>query len=99
MGQFSTPASIADYMGKLAAFKGEYVRILDPGAGSGILSAALIDNLIDRGVKRIEIDLYENNHSIIPFLEAGEFIYLVPRSFSSGLYFSLFRKLRDRFVR
>ncbi|MDR1915879.1 MAG: N-6 DNA methylase [Synergistaceae bacterium] len=181
IGQFFTPASIADYMSKLAAFKGDYVRVLDPGAGSGILSAALIDNLIGRDVKRIEIDLYENNQSIIPLLESnlqyiseqlqscgtifdyhiidknfieenqrewmgwlpserydivvsnppykkigktameasimsdivygqpnlyflfmamgakllkknGEFIYIVPRSFSSGLYFSAFRK-------
>ena len=181
IGQFFTPASIADYMGELSTFKGEIARVLDPGAGSGILSAALIDKLIGRGVKQIEIDLYENNQAIIPLLESnlqyisgqlqaervafayriidknfieanqfewtgwlpserydivvsnppykkigksaleasimsdivygqpnlyflfmamgskllkknGEFIYIVPRSFSSGLYFSAFRK-------
>ncbi|MDR2671654.1 MAG: N-6 DNA methylase, partial [Oscillospiraceae bacterium] len=181
IGQFFTPAPIADYMGKLTTFKGEHVRVLDPGAGSGMLSAAIIDNLIDRGIKHIELDLYENNQTIIPLLknnlqyiaeqlqtdgimltyhiidknfieanqcewtgllpserydivvsnppykkigksareaavmsdivygqpnlyflfmamgakllrENGEFIYIVPRSFSSGLYFSAFRK-------
>ena len=181
IGQFFTPASIADHMGKLTKFKAERVRVLDPGAGSGILSASLVDNLIGRGVKQFEIDLYENNQAIIPLLEDnmryiseklqaegikfvyhiidknfieanqfewtgwlpserydivvsnppykkigksakeasmmsdivygqpnlyflfmamgskllkknGEFIYIVPRSFSSGLYFSVFRK-------
>ncbi|MDR1438936.1 MAG: SAM-dependent methyltransferase, partial [Clostridiales bacterium] len=53
IGQFFTPASIADYMGQLATFSGEYVRVLDPGAGSGILSAALIDNLAKGSAKRI----------------------------------------------
>jgi len=181
LGQFFTPFSIANYMGNMAQFQGESVRILDPGAGSGILTASVIDGLIERGVRQFEIDIYENDDTVIPVLEdnmliiqeemanldigleyriikenfiaenhfawtgllpsekydivicnppykkigkdsleavamrdivygqpnlyflfmamgakllkeGGEFIYIVPRSFSSGLYFSAFRK-------
>jgi len=181
IGQFFTPVSIAEYMGSLAQCHGKAIRILDPGAGSGILTAAIIDELVQKGVRQFEIDLYENNSAIIPLLksnmyaireelillgasfdyqiieknfiienqfawtgtvpterydivisnppykkigkeaaeavamkdivygqpnlyflfmamgakllkEKGEFIYIVPRSFSSGLYFSAFRR-------
>ena len=181
LGQFFTPMPIADYMGNMAQFRGEIVHILDPGAGSGILTASIIDNLIERNVTRFAIDLYENDDAVIPILErnmqmlqenifnrnmtfeyriikknfilenqfiwtgmlsaeeydvvicnppyrkigkdalealamrdivygqpnlyflfmgmgarllkkGGEFIYIVPRSFSSGLYFSAFRR-------
>jgi len=181
IGQFFTPAPIADYMASFSEFQHESVRILDPGAGCGILTAAIVDFLLTRNVKCFEIDLYENNATVIPLLErnlqfmqeqlrtknvqmvfdiheknfivenhfawtgmlpfekydivisnppykkigkdsaesvimqdivygqpnlyflfmamgarllkaGGEFIYIVPRSFSSGLYFSAFRK-------
>jgi len=181
IGQFFTPAPIADYMASFSEFRHESVRILDPGAGCGILTAAIVDFLLAKNVKRFEIDLYENNAAVIPLLEdnlqfmqehlckknvqmdfeihernfiadnhfawtgmlpsekydivisnppykkiakdsaesaimrdivygqpnlyflfmamgakllkaGGEFIYIVPRSFSSGLYFSTFRK-------
>ena len=181
LGQFFTPISIANYMGNMSQFSGETVRILDPGAGSGILTAALIDSLIKRGSRHFLIDIYETDDTVISMLESnmreimsgllvrgivleyrivnknfiaenqfawtgllpseqydivicnppykkiskdslesnlmsdivygqpniyflfmamgakllkdgGEFIYIVPRSFSSGLYFSAFRK-------
>ena len=40
--------------GQTCGIQGEHVHVLDPGAGSGILSAALIDNLVSRGVKQDE---------------------------------------------
>jgi Type I restriction-modification system methyltransferase subunit len=181
IGQFFTPVQIAEFMGELSDSHKETVRILDPGAGSGILSAALIEQLNRQTIKTIQLDLYENNRSIVPLLEknleyikewasvhgvilsyriftdnfitenkfawtgllqnnkydivianppyrkisknapealvmreivygqpnlyflfmamgarllnaGGEFIYIVPRSFSSGLYFTAFRK-------
>jgi len=69
IGQFFTPAPIADYMGTLSKFQGGKVRILDPGAGCGILTAALIDFLLTKNIKCVDIDLYENNITIIPLLE------------------------------
>ena len=181
IGQFFTPVSIADYMSKMSKFSGETVRILDPGAGGGILTACAIDSLSGRGVKHFVVDLYETDEIVLPMLDNnmkmiakelnarnmvfeymifqenfisanqfawtgllpsevydvvicnppykkigkdsleamlmsdivygqpnlyflfmamgakllkddGEFIYIVPRSFSSGLYFSAFRK-------
>lgn len=69
IGQFFTPASIANYMGSMVKSHNHTVRILDPGAGSGILSAAIIDQLMKNDVKNIIIDLYENNSNILPILQ------------------------------
>ena len=181
LGQFFTPVSIASYMGEMTRIQGDVVRVLDPGAGSGILTASIIDTLIERGTKHFIVDLFETDDTVLPMLENnmrrisdecisrdivfeyiiirenfisesqfawtgllpsekydvvicnppykkiakdsleaslmsdivygqpnlyflfmamgakllkrdGEFIYIVPRSFSSGLYFSAFRK-------
>jgi len=71
LGQFFTPLSIASYMGDMSRYKGESVRILDPGAGSGILTASLIDALSKSGVKHFDVDLFENDMSVIPILESN----------------------------
>jgi len=42
MGQFLTPASIATFMAEMFECKKPVVRILDPGAGPGALSAAFV---------------------------------------------------------
>ena len=71
LGQFFTPIPIANHMGKMVRFQGETVRILDPGAGSGMLTASVIDNLIEKGIKRFAIDIYENDETVIPTLESN----------------------------
>jgi adenine-specific DNA-methyltransferase len=71
IGQFFTPVPISDYMGNLSKFQGSTVRILDPGAGCGILTASLIDGLAAKGVERFDVDLYENNAAILPLLESN----------------------------
>lgn len=71
IGQFFTPSGIANYMASLSKHSYNYVKILDPGAGSGILSAALLDNLIINGVKYIRLDLYENHALILPLLKSN----------------------------
>lgn len=41
-GQFFTPLSIVDFMVKKGAAAAEHLSILEPGAGNGLLTAALI---------------------------------------------------------
>jgi len=70
-GQFFTSKETAVFMADLFSIPKErsLLRILDPGAGSGILSVALLDRLesID-GINSVELVCYENNSDIIELL-------------------------------
>lgn len=69
IGQFFTPDSIAEHMGNLMLYAQAEVCILDAGAGSGILAAALLDKIRLEGlIKLVHLDLYENNEDILPLL-------------------------------
>lgn len=71
-GQFFTPVQIAQYMGSLTINDKETLSILDAGAGSGILSAALVDKIkVQKNLKVINLDLYENKKEIIELLTAN----------------------------
>jgi adenine-specific DNA-methyltransferase len=62
LGQFFTPEPVARIMGKmLYDVPGDVVRILDPGAGVGSLSAAAVEALCAEGSDRrsIEVAAYE----------------------------------------
>ena len=96
IGQFFTPLSIAEYMGGLSFRCGEKISILDPGAGSGLLSAALIDRLVCVGVKYIELDLYENNEKILPLLN-DHFVYIKDELAKLGVALS-FRIIGKNFI-
>lgn len=68
-GQFFTSLETARYMASKVSAKG-YVKILDVGAGTGILSTALVEKLLrSKKTKRIEIVLYENDKNVIPTLK------------------------------
>jgi len=71
IGQFLTPVAIAQFMGCLFEKEVEGARILDPGAGAGVLLAATIESLISRKSKpkKIEVVAYENDRQIIPYLK------------------------------
>lgn len=57
-------------MANLAEYRKETLRVLDPGAGAGILSCAVCEAATKRKiVKRIEIDAYENDSSLILLLK------------------------------
>jgi len=71
MGQFLTPAPIAHFMAGL--FEGDvpHVRILDAGAGVGVLSAAAVESLISRKgrLRSLEVVAYESDKSMLPYLK------------------------------
>ena len=71
IGQFLTPAPIARFMASLFERSVPTVRILDPGAGSGSLFAALTEQLISRPDRpeSIEVVAYETDPNIVPHLE------------------------------
>lgn len=70
IGQFLTPAPIARFMASLFEKKVTVARILDPGAGTGSLFAALTEQLISRPQppESIEIVAYETDQNIAPHL-------------------------------
>ena len=72
MGQFFTPPSISNFMAELMECSNGNIRILDAGAGSGILAGALCEKLLTNpNVNNIYVDLYENNEDIIPLLKSN----------------------------
>lgn len=72
-GQFFTSKETARFMAELFSFpKKQSLRILDPGAGSGILSIALIEKLESiPSIETIELTCYENDPNIIHLLESN----------------------------
>lgn len=70
-GQFFTPIEIASLMATYSEFNKDYVRILDPGCGSVVLSCALVEHLLksSRNIKSIELVAYETDFKLIPVSE------------------------------
>jgi adenine-specific DNA-methyltransferase len=71
IGQFLTPAAIAQFMSSMFETSLREVRILDPGAGAGVLFAACVETMIS-GKNRplsIEVVAYETDSAILPYLE------------------------------
>jgi len=71
-GQIFTPPKIASFMAGLFASQKRTIRILDPGAGTGILIAAVCDRLIQENRQNLEISVhvYENDKTVLPFLKS-----------------------------
>lgn len=72
-GQYLTPDSIASYMSRLLTDYTDFnatIKILDPGAGQGILSISLIELIKSINHKcKIELDAYEYDPSILDELK------------------------------
>jgi adenine-specific DNA-methyltransferase len=70
IGQFLTPVTIARFMASLFEGERKNVRILDPGAGAGVLFAACVDALVSQGQGSLAIQVvaYENDGHILPEL-------------------------------
>ncbi len=71
IGQFLTPSPIARFMSSFFKQKHENVRILDAGAGAGVLFAACIESLIssNQAPSSIRVVTYENDERLIPQLQ------------------------------
>lgn len=71
-GQFFTPKEIAKYMSSFINVNKSEVRILDPGAGNGILSCAVLYKLLESPIiHTVYVDLYEIDKEIISLLDDG----------------------------
>ncbi|HUY36565.1 MAG TPA: Eco57I restriction-modification methylase domain-containing protein [Pirellulales bacterium] len=69
-GHFGTPAAIAKFMADLPSrFPASTIRILDAGAGVGMLAAAVCQRVASLpGRRKLEIDAWENDEGLAPFL-------------------------------
>lgn len=73
-GQFFTTEATARFMAQLfnLDFSKPELHILDAGAGTGILSAALIDKIYLSGYKgRLHLTCYETDPLVLPVLESN----------------------------
>lgn len=85
LGQFMTPTEIARFMaGLFENFEGE-IRLLDPGAGVGALTAAFVDELAIRNIDCVNAKLvsYEIEEILLPYLE--ETVGKCKEEFRSGI--------------
>jgi adenine-specific DNA-methyltransferase len=69
-GHFGTPTAIAEFMaGMFSAIPQGAIRILDPGAGVGTLSASVCQRILRlKAPRRLEIELWENDSELVPHL-------------------------------
>jgi len=76
-GQYYTPLEIADLMSSQIVQSKKTIRILDAGAGSGILGCALCEHLACQKEKPLKIELiaFENNEKAVVLLKKS-FEYL-----------------------
>lgn len=72
LGQFFTPAAVAKLLADLPRIpEQDDISILDPGAGTGMLTAALIDRLLsERPSLHIRLVAVEIDESLLPALRA-----------------------------
>lgn len=71
-GQFFTSMETARYMASMFVIpeKQEVISVLDAGAGSGILSCAMLERLDEiEGIKEIELTCYETDENVLPLLK------------------------------
>jgi adenine-specific DNA-methyltransferase len=60
-GQFFTPPIVARYMANQAGGLHDQMRVLDPGAGTGILSCAICELAVAQKISRFSIIAYESD--------------------------------------
>lgn len=69
-GQFFTPLTVANFMASKAAMKKKSISILEPGAGNGLLTSAVVKYCIENNLcKSFYIEFVENDSHVLPLLE------------------------------
>lgn len=78
IGQFFTDEQTALFMADMFKFKNgtKKIRVLDPGAGTGVLSAAFIDVARKNKIREIELVLVENNRDVLEILNENIKIFM-----------------------
>ncbi|MGB5157541.1 N-6 DNA methylase [Desulfobacterium sp. N47] len=56
IGQFLTPAAIAQFMSSMFERGPQQVRIMDPGAGTGVLFAVCVETLVLQKIRPLSIN-------------------------------------------
>lgn len=71
LGQYFTPAGIAYFIGSFITSNKTVIRILDPGCGVGILSCAVIENLVNTNpnLKEIHLVAFETDLALLPYAD------------------------------
>jgi adenine-specific DNA-methyltransferase len=71
IGQFLTPVAIARFMASMLEASQQDVRILDPGAGAGVLFTMAVEALLsqENRPRSITVVAYETDSTILPYLE------------------------------
>lgn len=69
-GQFFTPAGVANFMVGLCSPFAKRFGVLDPGAGTGTLSAAVCERILRlRSPRDVHFQLFENDPALVSLLE------------------------------
>lgn len=91
-GQFFTSKETAVFMARLFNVTdfSDSISILDPGAGSGILSVALLERLCTSTIKKVSLVCYENDDKIIPVLKDN--LEYIKHNFSYQLNYEIRNK-------
>ena len=82
MGQYYTPLGIAEFMASLSDLPvTRHVRVLDPGAGAGILGICAARSLLQRGAESVHVIAVERDADSLPALNQS--LSEAKRSFGS----------------
>jgi adenine-specific DNA-methyltransferase len=69
-GQFFTPPEVARFMAGLAPTRSKRLRLLDPGAGAGMLTCAVCERGAEgKNLKEVHVDAYEDDVRLVELLK------------------------------
>jgi adenine-specific DNA-methyltransferase len=84
LGQFFTGSAVSDYMASLVVKpKSKTIRILDAGAGTGMLTASTALHCLGMGCKNVHAVLYELDYEAVASLK--QTLNIIQRKFSKQL--------------